>query len=167
MSDGIAKFKFPTSTEAYEFPDLVLPADDPYADAARLCRVKQDWSSVNPKPDFLVTGLDENICSIVKLSWNSNERRLSRDRDPPPPELLNPAFVSPSKSITCLVAASGTGKTRYLFEKCYAQFGVYITAGSELGSRDLSRCLNLVPGTAPVGREIDAMTLNLVNRSRW
>jgi len=162
----LATLEFPTTTDAYEFPDLALRDENKYAESVRAAGVKLSWASPGeqPKPDFLVTHLERSLVTLEEFTWNKDKRRLSRT-GVTPGEQVALSFRQGARSMTCLVAASGTGKTRLLFEKCFAEFGVYLTAKtspSQPGSTDLSSLLGELPQDAPTGPAIDQLRTRLI-----
>ena len=157
ISEALSKVSFPTSSEAYEFPDLVLPDTNPNRDSVRAARVKTAWGSSPPRPDFLTTRLDESAVVLREFSWDERGKRLSLER-PSPDRGENTSMQaivdlsSEGPSFTSLVAASGVGKTRFIFEQAHRAFGVYVVAGGArvgpkgVGSKDLESFLqNNIP----------------------
>lgn len=140
----LATLDFPISPEAYELMDIELDAANPFATSAIRADVKQDWTSSVPKPDFLLTRLEERLVELHRFSLVGNS--LTNGSEKGAVELL--FGTTPPASLTCIVSASGTGKTRWLFEKSCEQFGVYLVpAGgpSSFGSKDLMRLLQDIP----------------------
>ena len=163
MRAYLSTLVFPTTTDAYEFPNLVLPANSKYAESLRVAGVKIDWIFA-PKPDFLITNLEKSLVTLEEFTWNSTKRRLSRSDIIPGQKVLL-EFPQGGRSLTCLVAASGTGKTRLLYEKCYAEFGAFIVAKiptNGVGSADLSAFLGKLPQDKPVGEAVDRMRTQLI-----
>ena len=132
IARALSKVLFPTSPEAYEFPDLVLPDTNPNRDSVRAARVKMAWGSSPPRPDFLTTRLDESAVVLREFSWDERGKRLSLER-PSPDRGENTSMQaivdlsSEGPSFTSLVAASGVGKTRFIFEQAHRAFGVYLS----------------------------------------
>ena len=109
MDRYLATVAFPTSADAYEFPDLELPATNPNAATVKAARVKRDWSSVEPRPDFLTTRLDEPVVTLSEFRWDTDRKRLSRGNYPIGGALLD--LAAEDASYTSLVSVIPRRKT--------------------------------------------------------
>lgn len=166
MDACLAKVKFPESADAYEFPDLVLPSTNPNAAAVAAAKVKRDWTSVELRPDYLTTRLDEPVVTLTKLEWDDASKRLSRGTLEPEQAELD--LSAGGASYTSLVAASGAGKTRFLYEQGYKAFGAYVVAGksgTQPGAEDLSSFLAELPRELPTtSLTVDGARTKLIDR---
>jgi len=130
VSDILANCVFPSSLSAYEFPNFSLPANNPNHESVKSCDVKAFWGNLD-EPDFLLTGLDNRVVELTDLFWDPQRRRLSlTNRD-------GLGGVNPLDPIV-LISTSGSGKTRWIYERAYREFG-----GLYLGFIADENCLNL------------------------
>lgn len=163
MDAYLAQINFPKSADAYEFPDLVLPESNTNAQAVVAARVKRDWLTTG-RPDFLTTRLDQSVVELTNFTWDTERKMLTLgDGEPGKAEL---DLGATGASYTSLVAASGAGKTRFLYEQAYKAFGAYIVAGkseTQPGARDLVGFLSRIPHLTLSGTDADAMSVRLVN----
>ena len=126
--DLFANIKFPDEIAKYEFPSLQLP------DSA-LSNVKGLWDDPS-KPELLTTGLDKQLVThFVDMPWDG-EDHLNKKTDVHDPSDLND--ITP----LAIVGQAGAGKTRFLFEQSFKQFGCLFVGTTEYGSNDLITALD-------------------------
>jgi hypothetical protein len=164
MEQYLDTLQLPTDPAAYEFRDLKLPSDNPFAASASAARVKQQWSRwETPTPDFLETNLQkERSSQLIDMQWNDVTRRLSTYDAAANGATLD--LAAPGTNRVCLVAASGAGKTRLLFEEGYKAFGVYLVADTKngsYGSSDLEGFLRELPSVADERHSMSELDMGL------
>lgn len=158
MRAFLSTVEFPTNAGAFELPELELDPSNEYAASIKQAGVVRDWLSESARPDFLMTRLDRKLVDLRYFEWDDLKKQLSAGYQKGPVRL---PFTSPaSQSISCIVSASGTGKTRYILQRCYDQWGLYLTCRtgiSQPGSTDFSTFLGNLPNVLAGPAAVDAM----------